>query len=136
MDKIHVQTNIKAPLSKVWLYWTQPEHITKWNFASPDWHCPNAVNDLVTGGEFHYLMAAKDDSFKFDFWGTYISIIAEKNLEIVLRDRRKMTVTFEKTDHNTLISEFFEPENENPVEMQKSGWQAILDNFRLYAERQ
>jgi uncharacterized protein YndB with AHSA1/START domain len=106
----------------------------KWNFASEDWHCPKADNNLVPGGEFHYLMAAKDGSFSFDFWGTYIKIEMEKFIEIILGDGRKMSVSFEVMGQATTVTEIFEPEEENALELQKAGWQAILDNFRKHAE--
>lgn len=134
MDLITVQSSINAPLDKVWQYWTSPEHIMNWNFASPDWHCPNASNDLVTGGEFHYLMAAKDQSFEFDFWGTYTNIDTQKSIEIILGDQRKMFVSFEINGNCTVVTEMFEPEQVNSPDLQRAGWQSILDNFKKYVE--
>jgi uncharacterized protein YndB with AHSA1/START domain len=118
----------------VWDYWTSPKHIVNWNFASSDWHCPKAENNLVVGGEFHYYMEAKDGSFGFDFWGTYAAIKEEKSLEIILGDGRKVTVLFETSAHETIVTETFDPETINPVELQKAGWQMILDNFKAYVE--
>lgn len=135
MTLITVQSTINAPISKVWECWTQENHIIHWNFANPDWHCPEAKNNLQVGGEFHYIMAAKDGSFSFDFWGTYQKIIQEKTLAIELGDQRKMFVHFEETKEGTLITEEFEPENQNPPEMQQMGWQMILDNFKGYVEK-
>jgi uncharacterized protein YndB with AHSA1/START domain len=134
MKLITVKATINAPLSQVWEKWTNAHHVTKWNFASPDWHCPSAENNLVEGGEFHYLMAAKDGSFQFDFWGTYQKITIEKSLDITIGDGRKMFVSFEKSGNQTIIEEKFEPEHENSEELQQAGWQAILDNFKQYAE--
>ena len=135
MEQIEVQSIIKAPLSQVWECWTLPEHIVNWNFASLDWHCPKAENNLRVGGEFHYLMEAKDGSFNFDFWGTYITVEERKYLEIRIGDGRRMSVAFESLESETLITERFEPETINAVELQKIGWQMILDNFKLYVEQ-
>ena len=104
-------------------------------FAASDWHCPNATNNLQIGGEFHYTMAAKDNSFSFDFWGTYQNIEPEKSLEITLGDGRQMKVGFEAKGDSTVVTEQFEPETQNPEEMQKAGWQMILDNFKAYVEQ-
>ena len=135
MDLITVTSTINAPLSKVWEYWTLVAHVKNWNFAAADWHCPEASNNLIVGGEFHYTMAAKDNSFSFDFWGTYQKIETEKNIEIRIGDGRFMKVTFESADAGTIITEQFEPEQQNPPEMQQAGWQMILDNFTKYVER-
>jgi uncharacterized protein YndB with AHSA1/START domain len=135
MNLIKLEATINAPISKVWEFWTKEEHVKNWNFASSDWHCPNAINNLVVGGEFHYIMSAKDNSMSFDFWGTYKKIEIEKNIEILLGDGRKMKVTFESSDTGTIVTEEFEPEQENPAEMQRAGWQMILDNFKKYVEQ-
>ena len=135
MQLITVQSNIQAPVQKVWEFFTNPQHVINWNFAMPEWHCPSATNQLEVGGEFHYTMAARDNSMSFDFWGTYQKIEKEKNIEILLGDGRSMLVTFEMTDDTTIIIEKFEPEKENPVEMQQAGWQMILDNFKRYVEQ-
>jgi len=135
MNLIKVQTTINAPISKIWEYWTSEKHVTNWNFAVSDWHCPAATNNLVVGGEFHYNMAAKDNSFSFDFWGTYQKIDIEKNIEIHLGDGRLMKVFFETSGNDTIVTEEFEPEQQNTVEMQQAGWQMILDNFKKYVEQ-
>ena len=135
MQLITVQSNIQAPIQKVWEYFTNPQHVINWNFAMPEWHCPSATNQLEVGGEFHYTMSARDNSMSFDFWGTYQKIEKEKNIEILLGDGRSMLVTFEMTDISTIITEKFEPEKENPVELQEAGWQIILDNFKRYIEQ-
>ena len=134
MPTLTVQTTINAPISKVWDSFTLPENVKNWNFASPDWYCPSAENNLVAGGEFHYTMAAKDGSFSFDFWGTFNAIEKEKLLDITLGDGRKMAVTFQEVNATTIVTENFEAETVNPVEMQQAGWQAILDNFQKYTE--
>jgi uncharacterized protein YndB with AHSA1/START domain len=134
MNFITVQVTIKESVSKVWQNWTEVEHIINWNFAASDWHCPVAKNNLALGGEFHYTMAARDNSMSFDFWGTYQQIEHEKRIEIVLGDGRKMTVLFEVADAGTIVIEHFEPEQENTIELQQAGWQMILDNFKKYTE--
>ena len=132
--QITVQTKINTSIAQVWECWTNPKHIMHWNFASDDWCCPAATNDLTVGSEFHYTMAAKDDSFSFDFWGTYDHIVFYEILSITLGDGRKLKVTFEAIGHGILLTESFEPESENPVELQQAGWQQILDNFKKYVE--
>ncbi len=134
MNPITIKATIKAPISKVWECWTKVECVTKWNFASSDWHCPVAKMDFLMGGEFHYTMAAKDNSISFDFWGTYQKIEFEKCIEILLGDGRKMSVYFEALPLGTIVTEIFEPEQENPIELQQTGWQLILDNFKKYTE--
>jgi uncharacterized protein YndB with AHSA1/START domain len=135
MNLITVQSTINAPISKVWEYWTKEEHVENWNFAISDWHCPNATNNLVVDGEFHYTMAAKDNSMSFDFWGTYKKVEIERQIGIVLGDGRQMIVNFEASDAGTLVTEQFEPEQQNPAERQQAGWQMILDNFKKYVEK-
>lgn len=131
---VTVKTIIHIPIKKVWEYWTNAEHVVNWNFASSDWCCPKAENHLLVGGEFHYLMSAKDGSMSFDFWGTYQNIELDKQLDILLGDGRKMSVSFQETENGTIVTEKFEPESQNSVELQKTGWQMILDNFKKYAE--
>ena len=135
MSFIKVQATINAPISKVWDCWIKEEHVMNWNFAVSDWHCPAAKNSFEVGGEFHYTMSAKDNSFSFDFWGTYQKIEFEKIIEIVLGDGRKMNVSFESVGGTSIVTEEFEPEQQNPAERQQAGWQMILDNFRKYVEQ-
>lgn len=132
--QITVQTKINSSIDQVWECWTNPKHVMHWNFASEDWCCPAATNDLTVGSEFHYTMAAKDNSMSFDFWGTYQEILKHQNIEIILGDGRKMNVIFESTNDGVTVTENFEPESENPVELQQAGWQLILDNFKKYVE--
>jgi len=131
---ITVQTTVNAPVKKVWEYFTKPEHVTKWNNASDDWHTPKAENDLRKGGNFNYRMEAKDGSFGFDFGGTYDAVTPNKYLEYTIGDGRKVQVNFSANENTTKVSESFEAENTHPIDMQKTGWQAILDNFKKYAE--
>ena len=132
---ITVKNTVNAPIEKVWEYWTKEEHVKNWNFAAADWHCPNATNNLQVGGEFHYTMAAKDNSFSFDYWGTYQKIEINKLIDFILGDGRKVVVSFETTNNGTIVTEDFEPEQQNPPERQQVGWQMILDNFKAYVEQ-
>ncbi len=131
---ITVKTVVVATIDKVWEYWTNPGHITQWNNASPDWHTPRAENDLREGGTFSSRMEAKDGSMGFDFGGTYSKVVAEKEIAYDLDDGRQVQVLFEAKGDETIVTEHFDPESENPAEMQRQGWQAILDNFKTYAE--
>lgn len=133
-SKITIETKVNADVNKVWNCWTQPQHITKWNFASDDWHCPKAENDLRAGGKFSSTMAAKDGSMSFDFAGVHDEVSNHKKILSTMGDGRKMSLEFHSSDNHTKIVESFEPENENPVDMQRMGWQAILDNFKKYVE--
>ena len=132
--KITVETNIAADVKKVWEYWTKPEHITKWNFASDDWHCPKAENDLRVGGKMKSRMEAKDGSFGFDFVAAYDEVVESERIAYTIADGRQVITTFQCLGDNTKVATVFDAENENPVEMQKGGWQAILNNFKKYVE--
>ena len=131
---ITVKVTIEAPLDKVWQFWNEPEHIKNWYFASDDWHVPSAENDLKNGGKFRISMAAKDGSFGFDLEGDYTNIEDKKLIAYALADGRKVSIAFATEGSATNITEMFDPENTNPVEMQKNGWQAILNNFKKYVE--
>ena len=131
---ITVKSTIHAPINKVWKCWTDPVHIVNWNHASDDWHTPHAENDLRVGGKFSYTMAAKDGSFRFDFWGNYTDIQEHENLTIKLGDDRNLQISFASDGDITHVTEKFDAENQNPVELQQTGWQAILDNFKKYTE--
>ena len=131
---ITVQTIVNAPLNKVWESWGEPKHITKWCAASDDWHAPKAENDLRTGGKFSTTMAAKDGSFSFDFGGTYSNVKTNALIEYTIEDGRSVKIMFEDLGGKTRVTETFDPEGQNPIEMQRSGWQAILDNFKKYTE--
>lgn len=133
-EKITVSATINAPLEKVWTRWTGPEHVINWHFASPDWHCPRATNDLRAGGKFSFTMASRDGAMSFDMEGTYDEVIPLKRLAYTMPDGRKVTVVFESNASGTTLTESFDPENQNSREMQRAGWQAIVDNFMGYAE--
>lgn len=132
---ITIETTISAPIEKVWACFTLPEHITLWNNASPDWHTPHAEVDLKVGGKFLSRMEAKDGSFGFDFFGTYDEVQINQLIAYTMGDNRKVIVYFSSNGDQTHIKEDFEAENTNPVDMQRGGWQAILDNFKGYVER-
>ncbi|MEZ5046294.1 MAG: SRPBCC domain-containing protein [Chitinophagaceae bacterium] len=132
--KIQVQVEIFADKQKVWNYYTLPEHITQWNFADPSWHCPSASNNLTLGGKYIARMEAKDGSFGFDFEAVYTEINLESNFTYEFGGRYA-TVEFKELNEHTIVIVTFDPETENPVELQKNGWQAILDNFKNYTER-
>ena len=133
---ITVEATVNAATDKVWKCWTAPEHITQWCNASDDWHAPHATNDLRAGGKFLTRMEAKDKSFGFDFNGIYDQVVPNKLISYSLEDGRKVRIEFISQGDKTQIIEIFDPENENPVEMQKAGWQAILNNFKRYTESQ
>ena len=132
--KITIDTTIKAPVEKVWKFWTLPEHITKWNSASDDWHTPRAENDLRVGGKFLARMEAKDGSFGFDFGGVYDEVKQHELIVYTIGDGRKVSVKFIPSGSETKVVETFEAESTNPIEMQRGGWQAILNNFKKYVE--
>jgi uncharacterized protein YndB with AHSA1/START domain len=129
-----VETTVHAPIDLVWKLWNTPDDIIMWNSASDDWHTTKAENNPVTGGHFLSRMEAKDGSFGFDFSGIYDLVEDEKLIEYTMCDNRKAKIIFEPNGEWTKILEIFEAESENPVELQQAGWQAILDNFRNYAE--
>jgi uncharacterized protein YndB with AHSA1/START domain len=131
---IEVEVAVNIPVVKAWKYFTAPGHITKWYFASDDWHTPSAVNDLKSGGKFSFRMEAKDKSFGFDFAGIYSKVQPPELMEYIIADGRKVTVTFTASGNQTVVKEVFEPEGTNTPERQKEGWQAILDNYKKYAE--
>jgi uncharacterized protein YndB with AHSA1/START domain len=132
--KITIEAIINADIKKVWDYWTKPEHITKWNFASDDWQCPKAENDLRVGGKYSARMEAKDGSFGFGFEAVYDEIIDQKKIAYSMEDGRQAATTFEDMGNQVTIVTVFDAENTNPVEMQQGGWQAILNNFKKYTK--
>ncbi len=131
---ITVENTIQAPIEKVWNFWTKPGHITQWNNASDDWHTPHAENDLRVGGSFVSRMEAKDGSMGFDFGGVYDEVMNNEYIEYTIGDGRKVKVIFTTSGDTTKVVESFEAESTHPIEMQRAGWQAILDNFKKYAE--
>lgn len=133
-NSITVETTVNAPLEKAWQYWTEPDHITKWNFASNDWQCPSAQNDPRTGGKFSSRMEAKDGSMGFDFGGVYDLVKIHELIEYTMGDGRKVIVKFIPEGNKTRITETFDAENTHSVEMQRTGWQAIMDNYKKHVE--
>jgi uncharacterized protein YndB with AHSA1/START domain len=131
---ITVSIEVEAPIEKVWKFWSGPEHIIKWNSASDDWHTPKAENDLRVGGKFSSRMEAKDGSMGFDFGGTYDQVKINECIEYTMEDGRKARINFNSEGNRTKIIESFEAETINSIELQKGGWQAILNNFKNYAE--
>ena len=129
--KISVSVEINAPVAKAWDAYTSPEAINQWNFASDDWQCRDARVDLRVGGSFSSHMEAKDGSFGFDFEGTYTNIVEHKLLEYSFGDR-SARVLFEQVGENSKVTVEFDAEDENAVEMQREGWQAILNNYAKY----
>lgn len=133
--EISVEITVNAPLVQVWSAWITPADITQWNFASDDWHCPEAQIDLRVGGKFSYRMEAKDDSMGFDFEGTFTSIHAPHRLEYALGDDRKVAISFSETEQGIRVVETFDAEDVFSAEQQKQGWQSILNNFKKHVER-
>jgi uncharacterized protein YndB with AHSA1/START domain len=131
---ITVQSTINASIETIWELWTAPEHVMKWNNASEDWHTPFAENDLKVGGKFKYTMASTDGTMRFDFEGIYTNVVNPSLIEYEMADGRKVKIVFEKDAEGIKVIESFDPETVNPEEMQKNGWQAILDNFKKYVE--
>lgn len=131
---ITVENTVKAPIEKVWKFWTEPEHIKQWNNASDDWHTPHAENDLQVGGKFISRMEAKDESSGFDFSGVYDVVEENTYIEYTLGEGRKVKISFSGEGDETKVVETFETESTNSPEMQRGGWQSILDNFKRYTE--
>ena len=133
--KINIQATVLADRNKAWSHYTEPAHITQWNFASEDWCCPAASNDLVAGGKFSWRMEAKDGSFGFDFEGVFTEIVPLEKLKYVFMDQREAEISFSELPEGTLVKIVFDAENENSLELQQSGWQSILNNFKLHTEK-
>lgn len=132
--KVTIDAVISADPTKVWEYWTKSEHITNWNFASDDWQCRRAENNLTAGGKYSARMEAKDGSFGFDFEAIYDEVIEQKKITYTMTDGRKATTVFNGGDGQTRVITTFDAETKNDVEMQRAGWQAILNNFKKYVE--
>lgn len=134
--RITVSVTVNKPVAEVWAIWTDPIHIMQWNAATDDWHCPKAENDLRTGGKFISTMAARDGSFSFDFEGVYDDVQPHKRIAYTMADGRTCEILFTEENGTTHVVESFDAEAQNPVEMQRDGWQAILDRFKAYTEKQ
>ncbi|MBK9272961.1 MAG: SRPBCC family protein [Flavobacteriales bacterium] len=136
MTRITVTALVAKPVAHVWTIWADPAHIMQWNAANDEWHCPKASNDLRKGGSFSSTMAARDGSFSFDFEGVYDDVQLHRRIAYTISDGRTCEILFEEKADGTLVTESFDAESQNPVEMQRAGWQAILDRFKAYAEAQ
>jgi uncharacterized protein YndB with AHSA1/START domain len=134
-NKITIQAEVLADRNKVWSHYTEPNHITQWNFASEDWCCPAASNELFVRGKFSWRMEAKDGSFGFDFEGVFTEIVPLQKLKYVFMDQREAEISFSDLPEGTLVKIVFDAENENSLELQQSGWQAILNNFKSHTEK-
>ena len=134
-NKITIEATVHADIHRVWNAWTKPEHIIHWNFASDDWQCPSATNDLRVGGRYSARMEAKDGSFGFDFEAVYDEVILHQKITYTMTDGRVATTTFETEANTVKVTTTFEAENESPLELQQQGWQAILNNFARYTEQ-
>lgn len=133
IPEITVMTTVNLPRDRAWMYYTLPEHITQWNFAHPSWRCPFASNDVRTGGTYVARMEARDGSAGFDFEAVYVDV--NKYVELAYEfGGRLARVTFEEQNGQTTVTIVFDPETENPIELQRQGWQAILDNYKAYTE--
>jgi len=133
-NPITIETLVNAPIEKVWDSWNNPQHIVNWAFASDDWEAPYAENDLRVGGTFTTTMAARDKSASFDFGGVYTAVKEHELIEYDMTDQRHVKAEFTQTPEGVRIVQAFDPEGENTNEVQRSGWQAILDNFKKYTE--
>jgi len=133
-QKITISATIYVDAQKAWDYYTKPEHITKWNFADPSWHCPSASNDMKVGGKYSARMEAKDGSFGFEFEAIYNEIVVGEKFTYTMPDGRQVDVSFKNEGKQTEVTVIFDPENENPIELQKGGWQAILNSYKTYTE--
>lgn len=131
---VTIETTVQTTLPKAWEAWTVPHHITQWNWAIDTWHCPVATNDLTVGGRTTSRMEAKDGSMGFEFGGTYTAVDTLQHLAFTMDDGRTVSVDFAEVDGGVHITETFEAETQNSVEMQQQGWQMILNNYKTYAE--
>ncbi len=134
MNRITVKVSVKADIDKVWNCWTDPEHITNWNFATEEWCCPKAENNLRPNEKFSWRMEAKDGSMGFDFEGTYNKIAEKEWISYKMSDGRKVDIEFTQNGNEIQVSETFDAEGTNSDELQRAGWQAILGNFKKYVE--
>ena len=134
-NKITIQASVLADRKKAWANYTEDEHITQWNFASGDWCCPAASNDLAVGGKFSWRMEAKDGSFGFDFEGVFTEIVPLEKLKYVFMDQREAEISFSDLPEGTLVQIVFDAENENSLELQEEGWQSILNQYKSHTER-
>jgi uncharacterized protein YndB with AHSA1/START domain len=133
-EMITVEATLAAPVERVWTAYTTPEDITQWNFASDDWCCPSAENDLTVGGKYKARMEAKDGSFGFDFEAVYDEVEPLKSITLAMTDGRRVRTTFDASEGATTVTTVFDADPQNSIDMQRDGWQAILNNFKTYVE--
>ncbi|MFV0389388.1 MAG: SRPBCC family protein [Pyrinomonadaceae bacterium] len=131
---VTIEVTAKCDIRKAWSSFTAAENLTRWNFAGDDWHCPKAENELRPGGRFNYRMETKDGNIGFDLTGSFISVDKPESLVYEFDDGRRVEVVFESTEDTTRVIQTFEVENENPVSLQRNGWQTILNNFAAFCE--
>jgi len=131
--KITIETIVKAPVEDVWRAWTTPDDIKQWNAASADWHTTTAAVDLRVGGSFSSRMEAKDGSMGFFFSGTYTKVVPNELIECSFGERT-LRVEFSEGAGGVTVRETFDAEATHPVEQQREGWQAILNNFARHVE--
>lgn len=134
-SKISIQTILLADRKKAWVHYTEPIHIMQWNFASEDWYCPSASNELIPGGKFSWRMEARDGSFGFDFEGVYTDLVPLSKISYSLADQREVEISFSDLPEGTLVKIVFDAENENSLELQQFGWQSILNNYKSHTEK-
>ena len=132
--KITLEVSIRSTIDQVWTYWTQPEHILHWNFASDEWCCPAAINELYPNGKLNWRMEAKDGSVGFDFIGTYNQVVINELIKYTIADGRHVEIRFLQSDDQVIITESFDPEGLHSVDQQRQGWLSILENFKKYVE--
>lgn len=135
MEKIKISTTINARVETVWNAYNSAEDIKQWNHASDDWHTTSSSNDLRIGGKLIYRMEAKDGSMGFDFEGKYTELVPFKKIAYVMPDGRTVEIVFDMDYNKTKVEVSFDPELENPIQMQRDGWQAILNNFKSYVDK-
>lgn len=135
-EKITIEVLVQKPIEMAWRFFNDPAFVTQWNHASDDWHSPRTENDLRPGGHFNYRMEAKDGSFGFDFAGTYTQVVEPNLVVYTIGDGRQVTITFTREGEATRVVETFEAETENSLDLQRQGWQAILDHYKRFAESQ
>ena len=133
--KITVETVVNAPINQIWSAWSNPDDIIQWNTPHESWHTTRSAVDLREGGQFSARMEARDGSGGFDFEGTYTRVVPNQVIDFRMSDGREVNVEFVQQAGGVLVRETFDTETENPVEMQRAGWQAILDNFGRHVER-
>lgn len=135
MKSVTVSASVRGTPEEVWNAYTTPDDIVQWNHASDDWECPSAENDLRVGGKFSSRMAAKDGSAAFDFEGTYTEVELHKLIAYTMDDGRTARISFTPSDDTVKVDVTFDLESQHPEELQRDGWQAILDSFKRHVER-